>query len=794
MSNGKDRRAKLLAQSPATLNGIDYVVVGDETKATLEVHFMTDASVAGTTTAVGITGGASIPSVPVRSMRWSTKSDHRPLLTLHLAMTGDSSIYTLSLASPVLDPFFSDFQFSFTAGEPSMLDCEAPTIPAAPAPSALPPPIDYLSKDFLSFRKALSDFSALRYPAWQERSDADFGVMFLEALSGLGDDLSYQQDRVSAEAYLATATERVSVVRHARLVNYEPQPALAASVTLQFTVNTGTTSIPPGLAVSATGPDGTAIDFETGTALADTQRYLETPADYLASTTQYRANSKWNEMRPYWWDESNRTLNVGATEMWVRSHGLGLAQGIVLLLETTPALIELPNIREGVQIESVDQQHDQLYDVEVTHIVFQSPLGQEHDLRATTVKGNLIPATQGLRHVEAFAIGSGVPGTPPAIERTGPNGTILYLYTLGNAPLTWLAAASGVSPAWVPEIVVVQPQSTPTGPPQVWTWCQSILDAGAFAAAFTIEPLRYTLLPAELADGVIQYDYDGSDGDTLRFGDGSFGEVPDPGSIFTVTYRAGAGTNGNVAADSITAFDPTGPVAQLASAVTNPFAATGGSDLQSLDSVRRFAPYAFQSGRVNAVVATDYANVAQRLPWVQHAGTTFRYTGSWLTAFTTVEPAVGENPSTQQTLGLIGLLDRSRMAGFQSDVLSPDYVSLDLQINATALPSAFDTVVAAAILQTLGTGTLPNGSPEFFAQGQLTFGEPLERSALEAAIQKVNGVAGVTSIRYRRSGAVRPLVEMSERICVAMNQIIRVDNDPTQPEAGSIAVVVTGGK
>ena len=45
------------------------------------------------------------------------------------------------------------------------------------------PPIDYLAKDFLSFRQALLDFSALRYPQWQERSEADFGVMFLEALS-----------------------------------------------------------------------------------------------------------------------------------------------------------------------------------------------------------------------------------------------------------------------------------------------------------------------------------------------------------------------------------------------------------------------------------------------------------------------------------------------------------------------------------------------------------------------------------------------------------------------------------
>ena len=42
------------------------------------------------------------------------------------------------------------------------------------------------------------DFSALRYPQWQERSEADFGIMFLEALSAVADELSYTQDRVAA--------------------------------------------------------------------------------------------------------------------------------------------------------------------------------------------------------------------------------------------------------------------------------------------------------------------------------------------------------------------------------------------------------------------------------------------------------------------------------------------------------------------------------------------------------------------------------------------------------------------
>ena len=129
------------------------------------------------------------------------------MLSLTVAAPGDFSNYTLTIrqkptlasGSPLLDPFFASSVFSFKARCPSDLDCQAPAVVCPPTPTNAPP-IDYLAKDFLSFRQALLDFSALRYPEWQERSEADFGVMFLEALSSLADDLSYTQDRIAAEA------------------------------------------------------------------------------------------------------------------------------------------------------------------------------------------------------------------------------------------------------------------------------------------------------------------------------------------------------------------------------------------------------------------------------------------------------------------------------------------------------------------------------------------------------------------------------------------------------------------
>src|SRR3954452_10276229 len=90
----------------------------------------------------------------------------------------------------------------------------------------------------------------------------------MEALAAVADELSYLQDRIAAEAWLETATERRSLVRLARLVDHEPRVALAARTELQFTVVPGLAFDLPGeLAVSGRQPDGEVVTFETGEGL-----------------------------------------------------------------------------------------------------------------------------------------------------------------------------------------------------------------------------------------------------------------------------------------------------------------------------------------------------------------------------------------------------------------------------------------------------------------------------------------------------------------------------------------------
>jgi baseplate J-like protein len=792
----KDRLAKLLDPSNTTFNGIDFVEILHYDEKTLRVHFLNTVAMPATVTKVKITGGETIPTVdttPINDANdWALDPEGRPLLTLRVAAPGDFSFYTLTLTSPALDPFYDHVTFSFKALCHSDLDCETSPAPC-PAAEGDPPPIDYLAKDFNSFRKALLDFSALRYPEWQERSEADFGMMFLESLSSLGDDLSYTQDRVAAEATIETATQRRSLVRHARLVDYEPKPATSSRVTLQFDVRSG--PIPSGLLVSSLGPDGVAIEFETGNGLIN-------PETGTLDRTTFPVSPAWNSDRiaPYYWDDSQRCLPAGSTGMWVVGHGFQFQAGQKLLIDTKASTSADPPIRQIVELVSATEETDPLYSQDVTHIVWrdQDKLIAEHDLTPprTALAGNLVPATQGRRYTDDFAVEPIAPfPMVPALQRTGPNSTPdsptpQYLHPLNNAPLAWLNQ-DALDSEPLPEIVMTEQPSLQVSSPVEWRWRRSLLDADVFEAAFTVDPARFRRI-ARNSDGTFFWDYDADDGETLRFGDGVFGAIPEPGSSFHVTYRVGLGAAGNVAADSITKVDPS--VSSLVAHVTNPFAAVGGADRETDEQVRRLAPQKFRALQFRAVRPEDYVKAAKRLLWVSQAGTVFRWTGSWLTVFTTADPRASEQMSIDEHLELINLLNRYRLAGYESYTPSPRFVSLDLVVTLCARPDAFRADAEVAVLAALGTGTFPDGKLQYFHPERFTFGTPLERSALEAAVQEAAGVAGVISVQYRRRGVTAGFVDMPDRIAVAPDQIIRVDNDPSQPERGSLKVLVGGGK
>ena len=159
---------------------------------------------------------------------------------------------------------------------------------------------------------------------------------------------------------------------------------------------------------------------------------------------------------------------------------------------------------------------------------------------------------------------------------------------------------------------------------------------------------------------------------------------------------------------------------------------------------------------------------------MQQAGTTFRWTGSWMTVFTSANPVAAELPTVAQIEELSDALNRRRLAGYESYVLPPQYVSVDLRITVTAASTDFASNVAAAVLGQLQPGRLRGGQVAFFDHSRWSFGQSLDPSALLAAIQRATGVVGVVAVQYRVRGVQPAWAPLVGPIAVPADRLLRV--------------------
>ncbi|SFN69742.1 putative baseplate assembly protein [Nitrosospira briensis] len=225
-------------------NGIDFVEVSGDQRS-LCVHFFGRVPEHIKTGNIRIEGGRRIRDIRAVGVRIERAHDEELDDCLHITFDkpGDFSTYRLCLVQEALaseegtdeeqhssesgkaeqplnglDPRYSCIDFSFKVSCPSDLDCKADT--ACPPETFPAPEIDYLAKDYASFRQLILDRLALTMPDWRERHIPDIGITLVELLAYVADYLSYYQDAVATEAYLDTARQRISVRRHARLVDY----------------------------------------------------------------------------------------------------------------------------------------------------------------------------------------------------------------------------------------------------------------------------------------------------------------------------------------------------------------------------------------------------------------------------------------------------------------------------------------------------------------------------------------------------------------------------------------------
>ena len=129
-----------------------------------------------------------------------------------------------------------------------------------------------------------------------------------------------------------TATQRRSVVRHARLVDYEPRPGTRGDVDAAVRRAPASTQIPTALAVIAPGAGRHADHFETG--LRPARRpSTPPPARTCALEPASRASAAIGSTTA-----SAVPAGRARPQMWVLGRGFGFIAGQALLIETQAAI------------------------------------------------------------------------------------------------------------------------------------------------------------------------------------------------------------------------------------------------------------------------------------------------------------------------------------------------------------------------------------------------------------------------------------------------------------------------
>jgi predicted phage baseplate assembly protein len=227
--------------------------------------------------------------------------------------------------------------------------------------------------------------------------------------------------------------------------------------------------------------------------------------------------------------------------------------------------------------------------------------------------------------------------------------------------------------------------------------------------------------------------------------------------------------------------------------VRQPLPAGGGSEPESIASVRAKAPYALRTQQ-RAVTTDDYARLAAQLPGVQSAAATMRWTGSWRSVFVSVDPFGGGALDAASQARLAQSLDGLRMAGHDLEIEAPIAVPLEIAMAVRVSPDYFGAEVAQALSEVFNSRVRPDGQLGLFHPDNFRIGQDVYSSPLYAAATAIDGVASVQITTFQRRGEPGRAALDAGLLPIGRLEVARLDNNPDFPERGVFSFVVRGGK
>jgi hypothetical protein len=814
-----DERARNL--DAKNLNGIARVFVrllppAAPTEAWLDLEFHTTHTLADMVAAIGpgtpahsifpINGGTRLragPSAGQVRVNQVLAGLVTNQLRLRVTPIGDYSTYTLTTNFAGIDPLLSEIDFKF---RPACFNLNCAGNDAFPAPASVPD-IDYLAKDFDSFKHTLIAAMQQRVPNWQPTSEADLDQVLIDLIAADADELSDFQDRTLNEAFLATARKRVSLARHARLMDYHIHQGNQASSWLALTVQANTI-------VPARTGIWTGLNWQ------------DKGSQAFVTNSAVSSSPLLNRLQLYTWGTSVTALDAGSVSadialpipliaanevdantlrdlinsispryLLIQQH-LNPETGTVLgrdptsrqLLELTANAESVFDPMAGAAGEWFVRVHWRDADRLTRRYCFctqcDTALPKED---VSLFHGNLVQISHGRTHRTIFRPA----GTPLAVAtpynflyqdeayfETTPWGAVA---TLPHAPLAYLETeVGGVTPVRSTLKVSVSGFAAP------WQEQSDLIESPNDASHFIVETDEYL-------------------DSRIRFGNGRNARELPQNAVITCDYQVGAGIDGNVGADTISGYDHA--VLVQVSTVWNPFDITNGREPEPVAEIIRRVPEAYRARQLRAVTLEDYAHRAEELSAVAHAHASYAWTGSWRTVRVAIDPRgtdVLAEPLRQQ---IADHLEAVRLIGEDLEVRPASYVPLDIYLRVCAHPDFWPEHLRRDLELEFSDGYTANGRTGFFHPDNWTFGHALHTSqligralsvpgvgrVLLASIKRLHGLSGpsLSTITVAAADVAHPVVE---QLVVRPFEIIQVANDPSRLETGRLNFEILGGR
>lgn len=274
---------------------------------------------------------------------------------------------------------------------------------------------------------------------------------------------------------------------------------------------------------------------------------------------------------------------------------------------------------------------------------------------------------------------------------------------------------------------------------------------------------------------------DDQDQATIIFGDGTFGKIPPRGYLMKVTYRFGGGRLGNVGASTIETIVDAPDLTLAGATVTNPTAASGGADRESLDHAILHAPKIFRSLK-RAVTADDYEALALDFAGVSKVRAEAT---QWNTVTLYVAPTGGGSVSDVLEADLLAYFEDKRPIATQIEIANVDYVKI--YIAATV---GVESYYSRNLIQE----KVEVAVNSLLALENVDFKQTLYLSKFYEAIEAIAGVAYVNITEFRSQSKSPGIIEENGKIELGSNELPVTPQASDEPEyPNGIRITLEGG-